>query len=164
MTTGADSARLNSAAQTQNELTFRTMNRADLEQVMAIEVQAYTHPWTSKIFQDCLRQHRCWVAVQAEAITGYGVLMMAPGESHLLNLCVKPDQQRRGIGRALLRLLMQKSEQSGVDMMLLEVRRSNQSAMELYQSEGFHELGVRKGYYPASTGREDAIIFARYLG
>ena len=89
--------------------------------------------------------------------------MMAPGESHVLNICVKPDQQRRGIGRALLRLLMEKSEQASVDMILLEVRRSNQPAIDLYQDEGFHELGVRKGYYPADAGREDAIILARYL-
>ena len=48
-------------------------------------------------------------------------------------------------------------------MVLLEVRRSNRAGIELYQSEGFHELGVRKDYYPASKGREDAIIFAKYL-
>ncbi|MCW8830377.1 MAG: ribosomal protein S18-alanine N-acetyltransferase [Gammaproteobacteria bacterium] len=147
-----------------NTLSFRTMHHDDLKQIMEIEVQAYSHPWTIGIFRDCVRGHRCWVAMQDDVIAGYGVLMMAPGESHVLNLCVKPGQQRKGIGRALLRLLMEKSEQSGVDMILLEVRRSNQSAIDLYQSEGFHELGVRKAYYPADNGREDAIIFARYLG
>jgi ribosomal-protein-alanine N-acetyltransferase len=146
------------------ELTFRTMVSGDLAQVMAIEVQAYTHPWTNGIFRDCVRGHRCWVVLQGDEIVGYGVLMMAPGESHVLNLCVKPDQQRKGIGRELLRLLAKHSEQSGVDMILLEVRRSNQAAIDLYQDEGFHELGVRKGYYPADNGREDAIIFAKYLG
>lgn len=152
------------AIQSDNTLSFRTMTKADLEQVMAIEVQAHSHPWSRGIFQDCLRLNRCWLALQEETIAGYGILMMAPGESHVLNLCVKPSMQRKGVGRGLLRLMMQKSEQSGVDMILLEVRRSNHSAIELYQSEGFHELGVRKAYYPAHGGREDAIIFAKYLG
>ena len=145
------------------ELTFRTMNNADLKQIMEIEVQAYAHPWTTGIFRDCVRGHRCWVAIQNEDIVGYGVLMMAPGESHVLNICVKPDQQRKGIGRELLRMMMQESQQASVDMILLEVRRSNQSAIDLYDSEGFHELGVRRGYYPANDGREDAIILAKYL-
>lgn len=160
----ARDALLDDAEQVSGQLSFRTMHRDDLKRVIEIEEQAYPHPWTIGIFRDCLRVHRCWVAVENETIVGYAILMMAPGESHVLNLCVKPDQQRKGIGRELLRLLMKKSEQSGVDMILLEVRRSNQGAIELYQSEGFHELGVRKGYYPADDGREDAIIFARYLG
>jgi len=146
-----------------SELTFRTMNNADLRQVMEIEVQAYSHPWTIGIFRDCVRGHRCWVAMQNEAIVGYGVLMMAPGESHVLNICVKPDQQCKGIGRELLRMMMRESQQASVDMIILEVRRSNQSAIDLYDSEGFHELGVRRGYYPADNGREDAIILAKYL-
>ena len=146
-----------------SELSFRTMHADDLKQIMAIEVRAYTHPWTLGIFKDCVRGHRSWVAMQDEVIVGYAVLMMAPGESHVLNLCVNPEHHRKGIGRELLRLLMEKSAQSGVDMILLEVRRSNQSAIDLYHSEGFHELGVRKGYYPADDGREDAIIYAKYL-
>ena len=158
------SAAFEDAVSPGSELSFRTMHADDLKQIMAIEVQAYSHPWTLGIFKDCVRGHRCWVAMQDDEIVGYGVLMMAPGEAHVLNLCVKPDQQRKGVGRALLRLLAKHSEQAGVDMILLEVRRSNQSAIDLYDDEGFHELGVRKGYYPADNGREDAIILAKYLG
>lgn len=157
------SAIIEELASNDSELSFRTMHADDLKQIMEIEVQAYPHPWTIGIFKDCVRGYRCWVAMQDEAIVGYAVLMMAPGESHVLNLCVNPEHHRKGIGRALLRLLMEKSAQSGVDMILLEVRRSNQSAIDLYQDEGFHELGVRKGYYPADDGREDAMIYAKYL-
>lgn len=164
MSSGSENQLLDDVVEAGYPLSFRTMHRDDLKQIMAIEEQAYSHPWTIGIFRDCLRMHRCWVAQDNETIVGYGVLMLAPGESHVLNLCVKPDQQRKGFGRQLLRMLMQQSEKSDVDMILLEVRRSNQSAIDLYQSEGFHELGVRKGYYPAHNGREDAIIFARYLG
>ncbi|MDH5710334.1 MAG: ribosomal protein S18-alanine N-acetyltransferase [Gammaproteobacteria bacterium] len=164
MSAGSENQLLDEVVEMNCSLSFRTMHRDDLKQIVEIEEQAYSHPWTIGIFRDCLRVHRCWVAEENAAIVGYGVLMLAPGESHVLNLCVKPDQQRKGFGRQLLRMLMQQSEKSDVDMILLEVRRSNQSAIDLYQSEGFHELGVRKGYYPAHNGREDAIIFARYLG
>ena len=164
MTAVTENTLLDKLVEVNNQLSFRTMHLDDLKEIMDIEVQAYTHPWTIGIFRDCVRGHRCWVAMQDEIIVGYAVLMLAPGESHVLNICVKPDQQRKGIGRELLQLLMEKSEQSDVDMILLEVRRSNQSAIDLYQSEGFHELGVRKGYYPVDNGREDAIILARYLG
>lgn len=156
------SAQLEDAAD-DSELIYRTMSVTDLKQIMEIEVQAYSHPWTVGIFRDCVRGHRCWVAVQDESIIAYAVLMMAPGESHVLNLCVKPNQQGKGIGRKMLRMLMKKSQQASVDMILLEVRRSNQSAIDLYDSEGFHELGVRKAYYPADNGREDAIVMAKYL-
>ena len=73
------------------------------------------------------------------------------------------DYQAKGLGRFLLRHLIKKTNQTDIDMVLLEVRRSNTNAKLLYQSEGFHELGVRKAYYPAADGREDAIILARYL-
>ena len=164
MTMSSENAVLDDPNSSSDQLNLRTMHRDDLNQIIEIEEQAYTHPWTIGIFRDCLRVHRCWVAEQNEVIVGYAILMMAPGESHVLNLCVKPDQQRKGIGRELLRLLMKKSEQSNVDMILLEVRRSNQGAIDLYMSEGFHERGVRKAYYPSENGREDAIILSRELG
>jgi ribosomal-protein-alanine N-acetyltransferase len=98
-----------------------------------------------------------------DQIIGYGVIMLSPGEAHILNICIDPEYQCKGLGRYLLRHLVKKSHQTDIDMLLLEVRRSNTSAQELYLSEGFHELGVRKAYYPAEDGREDAIILAKYL-
>jgi ribosomal-protein-alanine N-acetyltransferase len=131
---------------------------------MEVEVDAYTHPWTIGIFRDCLRVgYSCWVLTEGDLIIGYGIVMLAPGEAHILNLCVKPGCQRKGLGRKLLNYMADKAAQSDIDMILLEVRRSNQSAINLYLSEGFHELGVRHNYYPAEDGREDAIIFAKYL-
>ena len=143
---------------------IRTMVPADLEQVLIVEKKSYPHPWTIGIFRDCLRVgYNAWVMTLDNNVIGYGIVMLSPGEAHILNICIDTDFQAKGLGRYLLRHLVEKSNQTDVDMILLEVRRSNESAKELYLSEGFHELGVRKAYYPANNGREDAIILAKYL-
>lgn len=142
----------------------RTMTTSDLQDVIAVEKRAYPHPWTLGIFRDCLRiGYNAWVMTLDDAVIGYGIVMLSPGEAHILNICIDPDYQRKGLGRYLLNHLVKKSNQTDVDMILLEVRRSNEHAQQLYLSEGFHELGVRKAYYPADNGREDAIILAKYL-
>ncbi len=143
---------------------IRTMNYSDLSQVINVEKKAYPHPWTLGIFRDCLRVgHHAWVMLLDRKTIGYAVVMLSPGEAHILNICIDPDYQAKGLGRHLLRYLIKSTNQTDIDMVLLEVRRSNTNAQCLYQSEGFHELGVRKAYYPAQEGREDAIILAKYL-
>jgi ribosomal-protein-alanine N-acetyltransferase len=143
---------------------IRTMSFDDLKQVIIVEHKAYPHPWTLGIFRDCLRiGYNAWVVTLDNNIIGYGIIMLSPGEAHILNICIDPQYQGKGLGRYLLRHLIKKSQQTDVDMVLLEVRRSNSAAQQLYLSEGFHELGVRKAYYPAENGREDAIILAKYL-
>ena len=143
---------------------IRTMKYADLKRVISVEKKAYPHPWTIGIFRDCLRVgYHAWVMTLDNDIIGYGIVMLSPGEAHILNICISPDYQKKGLGRHLLRYMLKKMNQTEVDMALLEVRRSNEYAQELYKSEGFHELGVRKGYYPADKGREDAIILAKYI-
>ena len=164
MSVGAENIPFTNGSTGNSESQIRTMTYADLKQVMEIEVKAYTHPWTIGIFRDCLRVgYSCWVLIEADAIIGYGIVMLAPGEAHVLNLCVKREHQGKRLGRNLLNYMAKKAAQSDIDMILLEVRRSNQSAINLYLSEGFHELGVRHNYYPDEKGREDAIIFAKYL-
>ena len=143
---------------------IRAMIYSDLKQVSAIEKEAYPHPWSSGIFRDCLLiGYNSWVMTLDKNVIGYGIIMLSPGEAHVLNLCIDPHYQHNGLGRHMLRHLIASSNKTDVDMVLLEVRRSNKEAQQLYQSEGFHELGVRKAYYPATNGREDAIILAKYL-
>jgi ribosomal-protein-alanine N-acetyltransferase len=142
----------------------RTMSYTDLKDVHAIEKRAYPHPWTLGIFRDCLRiGYNAWVLTWERRVIGYGIVMLSPGEAHILNICVSPDYHGCGLGRYLLRFLVNKSQRVDIDMILLEVRRSNTVAQQLYLSEGFHELGIRKAYYPADNGREDAIILAKYI-
>ncbi|MDH3871084.1 MAG: GNAT family N-acetyltransferase, partial [Gammaproteobacteria bacterium] len=85
-------------------LSFRPMQEADLTDVIEIERRSYPYPWTRTIFSDCLRAgYSCWVCERQGIIEGYGVISVAAGESHLLNLCVRPEALQQGIGRKLLK-------------------------------------------------------------
>lgn len=143
---------------------FRPMTETDVADIMQIEVIAYTHPWTEQIFQDCLRVgYCCWVMMRAQTIIGYGVMSVAAGECHLLNLCIQPEEQNQGFGGMMLEKLLTIARKHKADTAFLEVRPSNTIAIKLYRRAGFDEVGMRRNYYPAQFGREDAIIFARSL-
>lgn len=140
---------------------FRLMTDKDVPAVLAIERQAYAFPWTEGIFNDCLRVgYRCRILEQDNAIGGYGITSIAAGESHILNLCIRPPLRRQGLGRQLLDYLMDEARNSRVETMLLEVRLSNIAAIRMYQQAGFNEIGLRQNYYPAENGKEDALLMA----
>ena len=137
---------------------------ADIAEILAIEQSAYTHPWTEILFGDCLRVgYCCWVMERQGAIIGYGIISIGAGECHVLNLCVKPEMQNNGYGSAMLEHLLDIARSHNVEIVFLEVRPSNRSAIRLYEKAGFNEVGMRGNYYPAINGREDAIILARSL-
>jgi len=143
---------------------IRPMSIADLPTVVAVESRAYSHPWSEGILRDCLRVgYSCWVCELGEDIIGHAVMSVAMGEAHLLNICVGPDWQGRGVGRRLLKRILRIARERQVDTMFLEVRASNDGARGLYESEGFGEIGRRRDYYPAEDGREDALVYARAL-
>lgn len=137
---------------------------ADLPEVMAIERLAYAFPWSPGNFKDCLAAgYECLLVEGQGRIMAYAVMSVAAGEAHLLNLCVRPQQQRCGLGRKLLGRLLDQARALGADTMFLEVRVSNQAAITLYRSLGFNEIGLRRSYYPAAQGREDAMMMALTL-
>jgi len=145
-------------------LDIRPMQEQDLSEVLEIERQSYPYPWTRTIFSDCLHAgYSCWVGGRNGVIEGYGVISVAAGESHVLNLCVRPESQQQGIGRKLLRHLISIARRHDAEVLFLEVRLSNKYARSLYADEGFNELGIRRDYYPTAGGREDALILARTL-
>jgi ribosomal-protein-alanine N-acetyltransferase len=145
-------------------LEIRPMQADDLYQVIEIERQSYPYPWTQVIFGDCLQAgYSCWVCGRLGVIEAYGIVSVALGESHLLNICVRPESRQQGIGRKLLRHLVSIARRHNAEVMFLEVRPSNTTARALYEDEGFNELGSRRDYYPAGNGREDAIILARVI-
>lgn len=151
--------------ETSDDIQIRLMTEADVAAVLAIESTAYEYPWTRGIFDDCLRVgYSCWVLTIETGIAGYGILSAAAGEAHLMNLCVSPDQQGRGLGRRLLKRMLDVARLYQASTLFLEVRPSNLAAIALYQSDGFDIIGRRPGYYPANSGaREDAVVMSRRL-
>ncbi|MFM1885030.1 MAG: hypothetical protein RL026_187 [Pseudomonadota bacterium] len=145
-------------------LLVRDMIHADVPAVMGLEREAYPFPWTEGIFRDCLRAgYVCVVAEIGEALVGYGVMSTGAGEAHVLNLCVAGAFRSRGIGRQLLAHLLEFAGALRVTDVFLEVRPSNTTAIRLYQSMGFSQIGIRRGYYQAVNGREDAVVLRRML-
>lgn len=134
---------------------------ADLGVVARIEKRAYTAPWSKGVFKDCLNVgHCCQVLEHQGQVVAYGIISVAAGEAHLLNLCVSPDWQGRGLARRLLNHFLALASVYGAQTLFLEVRPSNTVARELYHTNGFCEVGIRPRYYPAPNGREDALIMA----
>ncbi len=146
------------------ELRFRPMAADDVSAVIALEHAVYPFPWSEQIFRDCLRVgYDCWVLDADGSVAGYGIMSMGAGECHILNLCIGPAWRRRGIGRRMLFMLLTRARRAGMQHAFLEVRPSNSGAMALYEEAGFERIGLRRGYYQAAAGREDAIVYRRAL-
>jgi [ribosomal protein S18]-alanine N-acetyltransferase len=140
------------------------MREHDLPEVMAIERAIYTHPWTQGNFADSLRAgYACRTWRLGGELLGYFVLMAAAGEAHLLNLSIAQPRQRSGHGAALLREAAALAREHGALHLFLEVRPSNAAAQALYTRFGFRKVAVRRGYYPARFGREDALVLTLAL-
>ncbi len=143
---------------------FRPMTEDDLDAVMAIEPHIYSHPWTRGNFVDSLASgYSAWVLLDGAKIIGYSLMMLVLDEAHLLNLSIDKTYQKRGLGRLLLEHMIASAKQHGAANMFLEVRPSNISAIALYENIGFNEMAIRRGYYPAQNGREDAVLMGLAL-
>lgn len=142
-------------------LLLRDMLIHDLTQILEVERRVYEFPWREKIFQDCFKENYiCKVFEFGAELLGYGIASVAAGECHILNLCIHPDVQNRGLGNGMLQSLIRECRLRGIEMIFLEVRVSNKNAQSLYLKVGFNQIGLRSGYYPALKGREDAFVFA----
>ena len=140
---------------------MRPMAPSDLRHVLVIERAIYEFPWTEGNFRDALVAGYAAAVIEVSGfLAGYRVMMMGPGEAHLLNLSVAADWQRRGLGRRLLLDALRDARSEGAAALFLEVRPSNAAGIALYADIGFQRIGVRKGYYPAVDGREDAWVMS----
>ena len=144
---------------------LRKMTIDDLSEVMKVELAAYPHPWSQKNFEDCIRNsiYSCWVFELDQQLAGHVVISTAAGEAHILNICVTPEQQGKGWGRKLLKEAEWIAKQHQAEECFLEVRQSNIIGLNLYESVGYNQIGLRKNYYPTDNGREDAVVMARVL-
>ena len=156
MNSGAREAFVQTAA---DGTEFRRLTLDDVPAMLAIEQVSYSHPWSEGVLGDCFSdRYEVWGLVQQGQLLGYAIILWQFEEVHLLNLCVAPTHRGFGLGRRLLRYVIARSLLRPCEQILLEVRASNREAYKLYLSEGFEEVGLRKGYYPAPGGREDAHV------
>jgi len=143
------------------DLRFEPMTEADLRRVLEIEKNIYAFPWTLGNFRDSIRAgYACWVYREGRHLIGYAVLVIAADEAHLLNLSVAAHAQNRGHGRRLLGNVIEITRARGARVLFLEVRPSNEAGQRLYAGQGFKQVGVRRAYYPAHRGREDALVLS----
>ncbi len=143
---------------------IRVMGHDDLSMVSDIERRSYEFPWSHGVFRDCLLAGYYCLALERDGrVVGYGILSVAAGEAHILNLCVDPNYRSHGYGEQLLDAILAQSRAAHVREIFLEVRPSNVTALALYRKKGFHKVARRPAYYQASEGREDAAVLAKKL-
>lgn len=147
------------------EAGFEPMTEARLSQVLAVESQAYGHPWSRGNFTDSLRSgYQAQLLMANEVLLGYFVAMKGVDEVHLLNLTVAPRYQGEGWGRVLLDALALWARGEGAQWLWLEVRVSNLRAQRIYERHGYRRVGERRAYYPGAPGqREDAVVMSLKL-
>jgi ribosomal-protein-alanine N-acetyltransferase len=143
---------------------FFPMNEHDLDAVTALEMAIQPFPWSRGNFDDSLKAgHSVWVCRIGGDLVGFAIMMAVIDEAHLLNIGVSPRYQGQGYGARLLRHIMAVAKRHGANTLFLEVRPSNERAVELYRHFGFRQIGLRRDYYPAAIGREDGLVFDKGL-
>ena len=146
------------------QLNYRRMRTADLAEVARLEKSLYAFPWSLGNFRDSVNAgYDCWVVTHGEAVVGYAVLMVAIDEAHLLNFAVGGEWQNQGVGRRFLEYMVEVARLAGCQIVYLEVRPSNLPARHLYRTMGFQQIAIRPDYYPAVSGREDALFLGLTL-
>lgn len=141
------------------EHNIRRMRDADIPAVLLVEKDSYEFPWSAGNFIDSIHAgYSAWVYEVGGEIIGHAVLMAALDEAHLLNITIAPGWRRQGLGSVLLKHIMDTARSQYVRVLFLEVRPSNRPAVALYEENGFEAFALRKGYYPAQEGREDALV------
>jgi ribosomal-protein-alanine N-acetyltransferase len=142
-----------------------TLTVADLATAFKIEQASHAFPWTEKTFASNQGERYLNLKLTAEGqMVGFVITQIVLDEATLFNIAIHPDWQRRGFARSLLNALIELLVPRGVFTLWLEVRASNQGAIALYEDLGFNEVTIRRNYYPAANGREDAIVMALPLG
>jgi [ribosomal protein S18]-alanine N-acetyltransferase len=146
------------------QIHYRRMRPADLSEVAYLEKSLYAFPWSIGNFRDSITAgYDCWTVTHGEAVIGYAILMIALDEAHLLNFAIASEWQNLGIGRAFLSHMIEVAHDAGCQIIYLEVRPSNESARHLYRKMGFQQIAIRPEYYPALSGREDALFLGLTL-
>ena len=144
------------------------MQVKDIDAVYGIELSAHRAPWGRAIFKDCLLIGYDCRVLEANIdnkleITGYIISRYQDSLCHVMNLCIAPKHQKKGLGQYLLNSLIESLANINISALILEVRPSNLSALALYRKMGFDEIDIKKSYYHDAGKKEDAIVLAKTL-
>ncbi|MDV6343258.1 ribosomal protein S18-alanine N-acetyltransferase [Nitrosomonas sp. Is37] len=138
---------------------IREMRLEDVRRIILIEREIFLFPWTEMNFADSITAgYYCRVIELNDLLIGYGIMMIGPDEAHILTIGISAQWQHQGWGRRLLQYFIDLARQQQSVAVLLDVRVSNGVAANLYRQLGFEQIAIRKGYYPAMGGREDALV------
>jgi ribosomal-protein-alanine N-acetyltransferase len=145
-------------------LSFRELLESDLADVLNIERKSYEFPWSEQIFRDCVSgDYDCMAILMYEKLCGYFIVSEVLDEAHLLNICIDDEWRGMGVAKSVLSYLSEYLQARKLKRLFLEVRPSNLPALALYNNFGFETIGIRKNYYPANGGREDAMTMVLNL-
>ncbi|MBJ8446185.1 ribosomal protein S18-alanine N-acetyltransferase [Acinetobacter bereziniae] len=140
---------------------IRLMQASDLHVVAEIENQVQSHPWKISQLEESITSYVSTVIEQNNQVVGFCILQPVLDEANLLLMAIHPSQQGRGLGYQLLEESITLLKNNPVQI-FLEVRESNQAAIALYEKSGFHQIDLRKNYYPNKDGsHEHAIIMVK---
>ena len=138
---------------------FIPMNIKDLSKIYDLERESYDFPWTKEILRDCiLYKYDSFAVFFSENLVGYVIAKITYPETHILNLTVKKNFRKKGIGRSLIELIISEARLKNSETIILEVRVDNIQAQSLYKKLNFEIIGTRKDYYESENGREDAYV------
>ena len=142
---------------------LRAMQEKDVVAVYKLEKLSQPRPWPRWYFRKQLRTSSCWVLEEQGMIVGFGIVAMVKDWAHIMNMCVAPGYRRRGLGRRIMRHLLQVAKRLHASHAWLEVRPSNIPAISLYRKMDFRKIQIRKNYYVIPSGKENAIVMVRRL-
>jgi ribosomal-protein-alanine N-acetyltransferase len=138
---------------------FLPMDINNLTKVYELELESYDFPWTKEILRDCiLYKYDSFVVVLNDNLVGYIISKITYPETHILNLTVKKNFRKKGIGKALIELIISNARLRNSENIILEVRANNTDAQSLYKKLNFEVIGIRKDYYESKNDREDAYV------
>lgn len=149
----------NRAAESNGLFTFREMREEDIDQILIVEQESFTLPWSREAFYNELHhnQYAVYIVLEEEGkIIGYGGVWIVLDEAHITNIAVLPEYRGKKLGEALLKKVLDMAKEKGAETATLEVRVSNTPARSLYRKMGFQEGGIRKKYY--TDNQEDGIV------
>lgn len=137
---------------------IRNMLPEDIDQVVEIENESFSRPWSKRSFEESLEKsdYIFIVADNRGVIVGYCGLYVVMDEANITNVAVKEEYRNKGVGYVIIEDLIERAKNAGVKAMTLEVRKSNNAAIRLYEQVGFKNAGIRRNFY--ESPKEDAVI------